>query len=309
MRNALSFDVEDYFQVSGFTDHIDRSQWTNLPSRVEANTDKVLCFLADSQSTATFFTLGWVARRFPALIRRIASAGHEVACHSLEHHKIFEMTPAAFREDTRTAKQSLEDAGGQQVRGYRAPSFSITRDSLWAFEVLAEQGFTYDSSIFPVNHPSYGMPKAPRAPFVIETPSGSLTEFPMMTLEYGGERSPLGGGAYFRLLPYWFTRWALRYVNSAEKRPACIYLHPWELDSEQPRVDAKASSRLRHYLGLRGAEKKLRRLLRDFDFQSLGSLVSETECESVVSANALSNLCSAGAINVPSHPCGGVLPG
>src|ERR1700683_4372 len=308
MNNALSFDIEDYFQVSGFSDHIDKSQWSSLPSRVQANTEKVLSFLAYSRSTATFFTLGWVARRHPQLIRKIADAGHEVACHSLEHKKIFEMTPVEFREDTRAAKQALEDAGGQAAKGYRAPSFSITRDSLWAFEVLVEQGFTYDSSIFPVKHPSYGMPKAPRAPFAIETTSGSLVEFPMMTLEYDGKRTPLGGGAYFRLLPYWFTRWALRYVNGVEKRPACVYLHPWELDSEQPRVDAKASSRLRHYLGLRGAEKKLRRLLQDFDFQALGSLVRETQCESSVPAKALETLCAVEAGATPVHPCGGVLP-
>jgi polysaccharide deacetylase family protein (PEP-CTERM system associated) len=309
MKNALTFDIEDYFMVSGFSDHVDKSEWMTLPSRVEANTDKVLAFLADSRSTATFFTLGWVARRFPALIRRIADAGHEVGCHSLEHRKIFEMSPEEFREDTRSAKQALEDAGGQPVKGYRAPSFSITKDSLWAFEVLVEAGFTYDSSIFPVKHPSYGMPKAPRTPFVIETPAGGLVEYPMMTLEYGGARSPLGGGAYFRLLPYWFTSWALRYVNSVERRPTCIYLHPWELDSEQPRVNARASSRLRHYLGLRGAEKKLKRLLRDFDFQSLGSLIRETEDAEAVPSRALSSLYAAAPIEQAVHPCGGVLPG
>jgi polysaccharide deacetylase family protein (PEP-CTERM system associated) len=275
MKNALTFDVEDYFQVSAFAGQVEKGQWEKMPSRVEANTTRLMDLLAEAGYNATFFTLGWVARQHPGLVRQIAERGHEVACHSLEHRRVYEMTPDQFFEDTRAAKEALEDAAGQRVVGYRAPSFSITKDSLWAFEVLAELGFEYDSSIFPVRHPNYGMPRASRKPFVIETEHGPIVEFPMMTIEFEGRRSPLGGGAYLRLLPYWFTRWGLGYINRAEGSAACVYLHPWELDSEQPRINASLSSRIRHYLGLRGVETKLRRLLRDFDFQPLGAVIRD----------------------------------
>ena len=184
-----------------------------MPSRVQANTSKVLDLLSEAKHRATFFVLGWVARNHPQIVQQIARRGHEVACHSLEHRRVYEMTRDEFFEDTRIAKQTLEDSTGRPILGYRAPSFSITQDSLWAFEILAELGFRYDSSIFPVRHPNYGMPNVPRCPFVIETQSGPLVEFPMMTIEFGGRRSPLGGGAYLRLLPYWYTRWALGYIN------------------------------------------------------------------------------------------------
>jgi len=282
MKNALTFDIEDYFQVSAFSGQIGKENWSNLPSRVEANTTKVLDMLAEAGYKATFFTLGWVARQHPQLVRRISEGGHEVACHSLEHRRVYQMTPEAFYEDTRCAKQALEDACGQRVVGYRAPSFSITRDALWAFEVLARIGFEYDSSIFPVRHPNYGMPSMPRRPFIVDTEAGPIVEFPMMTIEFAGLRSPLGGGAYLRLLPYWFTRWGLGYLNKAEGRPVCVYLHPWELDAEQPRVSAGLSARIRHYVGLRGVEGKLRRLLRDFDFGSLGSMIGEVRAETEV---------------------------
>jgi polysaccharide deacetylase family protein (PEP-CTERM system associated) len=279
LKNALTFDVEDYFHVSAFSEHVEKGQWEKLPSRVEANTDKLLDLLSEAGQSATFFVLGWVARNYPQLVRRVADHGHEIACHSLEHRRVFQMTREEFFEDTRTAKYLLEDAGGQPVRGYRAPSFSITSDSLWAFEVLAELGFTYDSSIFPVKHPNYGMPDAPRGPFSVETRSGSLVEFPMMTLELGDRRSPLGGGAYFRILPYWYTRWGIRYINETEGKPACVYLHPWELDSDQPRIAAGLTSRVRHYIGLRGTVSKFRRLLHDFQFCSLGATIEQSRSE------------------------------
>jgi polysaccharide deacetylase family protein (PEP-CTERM system associated) len=275
MKNAVTFDVEDYFHVAVFTDQVHKSQWNSFPSRVEANTNRILEMLAQRGSLGTFFVLGWVAQKFPALVRNIADAGHEVACHSLDHRKVFQMTPAEFREDTRQAKEAIEDASGQRVRGYRAPSFSITRDSLWALGILVELGFEYDSSIFPVEHMSYGMPDTPRFPFLIRTDSGPLVEFPMTTVEFAGLRSPLSGGAYMRLLPYWYIRWGFRYLNNHENQPFCFYLHPWELDPEQPRIKASLTARLRHYLGLRGAQSKLSRLLRDFDFQQMGAIIEE----------------------------------
>lgn len=275
MKNALSFDIEDYFQVSVFANQVNPADWKDMPSRVEANTSRVLDLLDETGCSATFFTLGWVARNHPRLIRQIADRGHEVACHSLEHRRVYEMTPAEFQEDTRSAKQALEDAGGQQVRGYRAPSFSITKDSLWAFEVLARLGFQYDSSIFPVKHPNYGIPQFSRFPIVIRTKNGALVEFPMPTLQLGGRRAPLGGGAYLRLLPYSYTRWGIRYLNDRENHAVCVYLHPWEIDPDQPRIKGSVTARLRHYIGLRGTETKVRGLLRDFEFQSLGTLVEE----------------------------------
>jgi len=277
MRNVMSFDIEDYFHVAAFADCVSKSQWDQLPSRVEGNTKKILDMLETSRSHATFFILGWVAEKFPQLVRSIADAGHEIACHSLEHRRVSEMTPAEFREDTRCAKQTIEDTSGQPVRGYRAPSFSITSKSLWAIEILAELGFKFDSSIFPVDHPNYGMPNLPRFPFVLETKSGPLLEFPLTTIELGGHRSPMSGGAYLRILPYWYTRWGFRYLNEAERQPFCVYLHPWELDSDQPRISGTMTARLRHYTGLKGAQAKLGRLLLDFEFEHMGAIMDKLQ--------------------------------
>jgi len=275
MKNALTFDIEDYFQVSAFADRVGKSQWDQMPSRVETNTTKVLDLLSEAGCRATFFVLGWVAKSHPRLIRQISDRGHEIGCHSLEHRRVFEMTRAEFAEDTRTAKRALEDAGGVAVQGYRAPSFSITTGSLWAFEILAELGFQYDSSIFPVKHPNYGVPQFSRFPFIVRTAAGNIVEFPMSTVEMARWRAPIAGGAYFRLLPYAYTRWGIRYLNGFENRPACVYLHPWEIDPDQPRIDVSFSARLRHYLGLRSVERNVRNLLRDFEFQPVGSLIEE----------------------------------
>ncbi len=275
MRNALTIDLEDYFQVTAFADHVDRSDWHSCESRIQRNASKILELLGSNGTKATFFVLGWVAENYPQVVSEIANCGHEIACHSYYHRPVYELLPEDFREDTLRAKASLEDACGKPVRGYRAPSFSITSGSLWALNILAELGFTYDSSIFPVKHPDYGMPHASRLPFVIETESGSLVEFPMATLELGRWRSPIGGGAYLRLLPYWYTRWGLRYLNGRENHPVCVYLHPWELDPDQPRLDKSRTARLRHYWGLRGMERKLQKLLRDFEFCPVGSFVEE----------------------------------
>jgi polysaccharide deacetylase family protein (PEP-CTERM system associated) len=277
MKNAISFDLEDYMHVSAFADQVSADQWSLCVSRLEHNTDKLLGILDSIPCRATFFILGWVADKYPHVIRRIADSGHEIACHSMLHRLVFEMTPAEFREDTRGAQVLLEDISGKPVRGYRAPSFSITRDSWWAFDVLRELGFTYDSSIFPVKHPNYGLIESSRFPFAIRTPSGPLVEFPLPTLQVGNMRAPLGGGAYLRILPYSYTRWGILHINEREGRPVCVYLHPWEIDTEQPRLKGRLTSRLRHYMGLQGAESKLRSLLRDFEFAPLNLLVKEWE--------------------------------
>ena len=277
MKNAITIDLEDYYQVSAFANDVLPGNWESYASRIENNTAKLLDIFDATGRKATFFTLGWVAKRYPKLVREIATRGHEIACHSNEHRLVYAMEPREFREDTSKAMQLLEEASGTAVRGYRAPSFSIRRTSLWAFEILAELGFRYDSSIFPIRHANYGMPRSPRFPFTIQTANGPIVEFPMPTLEMAGARAPLGGGAYLRLLPYWYTRWGIRFINTKENRAACVYLHPWELDSEQPRMSGSLTARLRHYVGLRGTESKFRRLLHDFEFQPLGSLIRELE--------------------------------
>jgi polysaccharide deacetylase family protein (PEP-CTERM system associated) len=275
MSNALTFDVEDYFQVSAFAGQIDPSDWDSHDSRLEANMAKILGLLDERGCRATFFILGWVALKHPQVVAQIAACGHEIACHSHKHRLVYQMTPEEFREDTYSAKSALEDVSGQPVIGYRAPSFSITSQSMWALDVLAKLGFSYDSSIFPVRHPNYGMPGAPASPFRVDSASGSIVEFPLPTISFAGRRSPFGGGAYFRLLPYWYTRWAIRFVNQTGNRQVCVYLHPWELDPAQPRISANWSARIRHYLGLRGVAGKLKSLLRDFEFRPLREVAEQ----------------------------------
>jgi polysaccharide deacetylase family protein (PEP-CTERM system associated) len=279
MKNALTVDLEDYFHVSAYSGRVRLEEWDSYPSRVVANTDRLLALLAEHNCLATFFVLGWVAEKKPEIVARVAAAGHEIACHSLLHRKIFDLTPQEFREDTHRAKAVIEDATGKKVVGYRAPSFSVTKKSSWALDILAEEGFQYDSSVFPVRHPSYGIPDAPRTPYWINTPSGRILEFPMPTLAIGSMRSPIGGGAYLRFLPYSYTRWAIRHLNRQENFPVCVYIHPWELDPEQPRMGGSLSARARHYFGLRGTEFKLRKLISDIEFCPLGSLISEIPSE------------------------------
>ncbi len=278
MKNAMTIDLEDYYQVSAFSDSTDPHDWDRHSSRIENNTRRLLSIFDEYQVKATFFVLGWVAQKYTGLIREIANLGHEIACHSNLHKSVFSLSINEFRADTREAKHRLEDATGVPVIGYRAPSFSITPSSVWAFQVLAELGFQYDSSIFPIKHPDYGWPRAPRFPFLIKTQSGMLTEFPMPTIQLWGERAPIGGGAYFRLLPYWYSRWGMRQINEAESRPICFYLHPWELDSEQPRMSGRVSSRLRHYFGLRRTESNFRRLLSEFEVQTLRGTIASLSC-------------------------------
>lgn len=274
--NAMTIDVEDYFHVSVFDGLVPRHEWGRFESRVCANTDRLLGIFDEAGVRSTFFVLGWVAERYPQLVRRIASAGHEIASHGYEHRLIYDQTPAAFRSDVRRAKQLLEDAGGRQVLGYRAPSYSVTPKSLWALDILLEEGYRYDSSIFPIRHDRYGIPLSARAPYPIERRSGTLIEVPGSTTRLGPMNLPVAGGGYFRILPYWWTRWGIARVNELEHRPAIFYLHPWEIDPEQPRLKAGRLGRFRHYRHLDETESRLRRLLADFRFDTVESLISKT---------------------------------
>jgi polysaccharide deacetylase family protein (PEP-CTERM system associated) len=259
--NAMTVDVEDYFHVSAFAAALDRNNWPKFESRVERNTHRLLDLFDEHRTRITFFVLGWVAERHPALIQELQRRGHEVACHGLTHELVFRQTPAVFREETLRSKSLLEDLTGTQVRGYRAASYSITRSSLWALDILEELGFVYDSSIFPITHDLYGIPGAPRHPHKVG--SGRLLEVPLTTVRVAGQRLPCAGGGYFRLLPYSLFRWSLRRVNS-EGMSAVFYLHPWEIDPGQPRIKASLKSRFRHYTNLERTEGRLRNLLREF---------------------------------------------
>ncbi|WP_088184662.1 XrtA system polysaccharide deacetylase [Sphingobium sp. Z007] len=272
MQNALSVDVEDWFQVGAFERTLKRADWDGLTHRVEANSDAVLDLFAQADVKATFFTLGWVAERYPALMRRIVDAGHEVASHGYDHARVFTFTPEQFRADLRKSRAILEDASGQAVTGYRAPSFSIDPRTPWAHPILAEEGYRYSSSVAPIRHDHYGWPDSPR--FAWKPVAGSdLVELPVTTAKWGKRTLAAGGGGFFRLLPYAFSRWAIRQVNEQAGRPAIIYFHPWEIDPDQPRVaDAPLRSRLRHYSNLSVMAAKLRRLTRDFAWTRVDAL-------------------------------------
>ena len=275
MHNALSVDVEDWFQVGAFERTIDRSDWEGLTHRVEHNTDAVLDLFAQAGVTGTFFTLGWVAERYPALMRRIAEAGHEVASHGYDHARVFTFTPEQFRADLRKSRAILEDASGQKVSGYRAPSFSIDPRTPWAHPILADDGYAYSSSVAPIRHDHYGWPDSPR--FAWKPVAGSdLLELPVTTAKLGQRTLAAGGGGFFRLLPYGFSRWAIRQVNGQAQRPAIIYFHPWEIDPDQPRVaGAPLRSRVRHYTNLSVMAAKLRRLTQDFAWTRVDALVAQ----------------------------------
>ncbi|MBW4933415.1 XrtA system polysaccharide deacetylase [Marinobacter sp. F4206] len=274
IQNALTIDVEDYFQVAALAEAVKRDDWPSMEYRVEANTDRLLELFDRHEIKATFFTLGWVAERSPDLVRRIQGAGHEIASHGYSHQLIYDQTPEVFREETRRSKKILEDIIGESVTGYRAASYSITSRSRWALDVLCEEGFTWDSSIFPVHHDRYGMPGTPFEPYQLRAPSGGLlTEFPLSTCPVGSYRLPIAGGGYFRLFPYWLSRWGLGRINRAGK-PFIFYLHPWEIDPEQPRLKVKAFSRFRHYNNLDKCMGRLESLLGDFRFGSVSSVLS-----------------------------------
>ncbi len=266
--NVFSIDVEDYFHVEAFSDVVSRDRWDQYPSRVEENTRRLLDLLGEFQVTATFFVLGWVAERSPALVRDIAAAGHEVASHSYWHRLIYDLSPEEFRKDTLRAKDAVEQATGRPVFGYRAPSFSIDRRCLWALSILAECGFRYDASIFPIHHDIYGMPDAPFAPFRVGTPAGEILEFPATTFRILGHRRwPVGGGGYLRILPFWYTRLGLKRA-AGEGLPLIVYVHPWEADPDQPRLGGRLRSRLRHYTNLDKTCVRLRALLGGGGFSS-----------------------------------------
>lgn len=263
----MTIDVEDYFQVAAFARNVDPNDWDNFPPRVEKSTNRLLDLFDDGGVRATFFVLGWVAKRYPSLVQQIAGRGHEVACHGYSHQLIYAQTPAAFREETVRAKGYLEDQVQRTVLGYRAASYSITKRSLWALDILAELGFSYDSSIFPIRHDRYGIPGSPRWPYRLTTPGGNtIVEFPPSTLNIFGYHLPVGGGGYFRLYPYHLTRLALSRIHHLEARPFIFYLHPWEVDPGQPRISAGLLSTLRHYNNLSRCEGRLLRLLNDFLF-------------------------------------------
>lgn len=273
IANAMSIDVEDWFQVAAFDRHIDRSQWDSLECRVERNLERILALLDRYDAKATFFTLGWIAERYPAIIRAIVAGGHELASHGYGHQRVSDLTPEGFREDLMRARVALEDIGGVAVHGYRAPSFSIGRDNLWAHEVLAETGHRYSSSVYPIAHDHYGMPEAPR--FAWRTQAG-IVEIPPSSLRMLGRNLPASGGGYFRLLPYSVSRWSLRRINRLDGQPAIFYFHPWEVDPEQPRVaHAGAKSKFRHYLNLHRTEQRLARLLNDFRWQRVDQVFAE----------------------------------
>jgi polysaccharide deacetylase family protein (PEP-CTERM system associated) len=267
IANALTVDVEDYFHVSALATSIRRDSWDARESRVVANTHRLLAIFEESGVHGTFFVLGWVAERYPKLVRDIAASGHEIACHGLSHRLVYEQSREEFHEETLRSKNLLEDTTGSAVLGYRAASYSIVRDSLWALDILVELGFAYDSSIFPVRHDRYGIPDAERNPHRMSTPRGaSIVEWPLATANILGCRLPVAGGGYFRLLPYWLSRWGLASINQRELRPFVFYLHPWEIDPGQPRVSAGWLSRFRHYSNLEKCEGRLRRLLSEFQF-------------------------------------------
>ena len=276
--DGLSVDLEDYYHVEAFTEQISRSRWSVLPSRIRQNTQRTLALLERSHCRATFFVLGWVADREPGLIRELAQAGHELGCHSHFHRQLHRLTPSQFRDDILRSRYAIENAAGMKVVGFRAPSFSVTRDTLWALQILAEEGFEYDSSIFPIYHDLYGVPDAPRWIHLRRLPSGgAIWEVPPSTLRIGKVNLPVGGGGYLRLFPLWFTRWAIKTIHQRDGQPIIVYFHPWELDPDQPRIKGSWKSRFRHYNGLAKTEGRLQEILSHGSFQPLINLVRRLE--------------------------------
>jgi len=272
IKNALTVDVEDYFHVEAFASSISPEDWQGCELRAENNVERILKLFEHRQVKATFFILGWVAERVPELARRIADAGHEIGCHGYAHQHIRRQSPAEFREDVRRVRGLLTDQTGQAVQCYRAPSFSITNKTLWALDILAEEGFTIDSSIFPARHDLYGIAGAPR---FLHKRNG-LIEFPPATIRMAKTSIGIAGGGYLRLFPYWITRWAIRHINEKEGQPAMVYFHPWEIDPGQPRIAAPFKSRLRHYTNLGKMYGKIERLLDDFRFSTITDVVNDS---------------------------------
>ena len=275
IRNAMTCDVEDYFQVSAFAPYIARDSWDARECRVEANIDRILALYERHGVRATFFTLGWIAERYPNVVRRIVAGGHELASHGYGHLRASDQSRAEFDNDIRSSKALLEDIGGQEVLGYRAPSFSIGHGNLWALDALREAGYRYSSSIYPIAHDHYGMPDAPRFAFYPNGPDG-LLEVPVTTVRIRGRNLPAGGGGYFRLLPYALSRWMMEKVNREDGEPALFYFHPWEIDPGQPRPEGLgAKARFRHYVNIGRMEKRLEQLARDFAWDRMDNIFLE----------------------------------
>lgn len=276
MINALTIDVEDYFNVSGFESRIKFEDWGKFQSRVECNTDRLLSILRKYDVKATFFVLGWTAERYPHLVKAIHQEGHEIASHSYAHRLVYKQTKEKFRQDLKKSKALLEDVIQERIIGYRAPSYSITKDSLWAVDILMEEGFLYDSSIFPIRRDRYGIPNGNRFPYKIHGHNGSaIMEFPLSTVRILNNNVPVAGGGYLRLFPYRFIKWGLKRINEREKQPVVVYLHPWEIDKDQPRMEGSMMSRFRHYVCLEKMEPRLQELLRDFKFSTMKDLFLE----------------------------------
>jgi polysaccharide deacetylase family protein (PEP-CTERM system associated) len=275
IKNYLTIDVEDYYQVSAFEHIVGHGKWDNFSSRIENNTKAILDIIESFDVKATFFVLGWIADKYPGVVRDIHSRGNEVGCHSYFHRLIYNMPHEEFRSDTKKTKDILEQITGSAVHGYRAPSYSITNDTLWALDILEELGFTYDSSIFPIYHDRYGIPDSPR--FKYKLPNSNLVEYPISTSVLSGIKIPVSGGGYFRLLPYSFTRMALRRVNNKEKQPFVFYLHPWEIDPGQPKMSGiNIFSKFRHYHSLDKTAARFKRLLKDFKFTTINNSTSSS---------------------------------
>ncbi len=269
LKNAMTIDVEDYFQVSAFESYIKKNQWNNLPHRVEQNTNQILDILDENDVNATFFTLGWVAERYPLLINRIINEGHELACHGYEHIRVTEQTPEEFRLDIVKSKKILEDLAGKEIIGYRAASYSIGANNLWAHDILYEEGFKYSSSVYPVKHDLYGMPEAPR--FMYKPLANTdFKEIPISTIKLLNKNIPCGGGGFFRFYPYFLSRQAYKILNKKEKQSGIFYFHPWEIDPKQPRQQGLSlKTRFRHYLNLNKMELRIKNLLRDFEWDTM----------------------------------------
>lgn len=291
VAHAMTIDVEDYYHVAAFGNVINPADWAQWPSRVEHNTQRLLALFDEAGIQASFFVLGWVAERYPELIKTIAAQGHEIASHGYSHQLIYSQTQNTFRDETAKSKQILEDVIGMPVTGYRAASYSITQQSLWALDILGELDFTWDSSIFPVHHDRYGIAGSPRQPYVINTSGGQqITEFPLTTASVFGQSIPAAGGGYFRQYPYALSRWLFNRASANSTVPQIFYLHPWEIDPEQPRIPgASAFSRFRHYTNLHRCEARLKQLLADFNFTTVSNSLANTAPAATLKIEQLSN--------------------
>jgi polysaccharide deacetylase family protein (PEP-CTERM system associated) len=286
MLNVLSVDVEDYFQVEAFASQVRYDQWDSFTPRVEQNVARILELFDTYGAKGTFFVLGWIAERFPKLVRKIAAAGHEIGCHSYAHKRLNNLTPDEFRLDLRRAAFVLQDQVQKPITCFRAPSFSIVQSTMWAFEILAEEGFAIDSSVFPVRHDLYGVPDANRLCYWQDTPGGPILEFPPSTLRFRNNNWAVAGGGYLRLFPYGLTHWAIRQINEVDRHPAMVYFHPWEIDPGQPHIRAGHRSTLRHYVNLSTMEQKIEHLLQDFRFTTLSDGCLRQKARTAVSRQA-----------------------